>query len=98
MFTRIVKMEFRPDEIATFLSNFEVVKTEIRNFPGCMELTLYRDKSNRNTFFTYSKWVTEEDLENYRNSDLFKKVWKQTKGLFQNKAAAWSVDAVHELL
>ena len=34
MFTRIVKMEFEKDTIPTFLTNFENVKSNIRNFPG----------------------------------------------------------------
>lgn len=91
-------MEFREDSISIFLSNFESVKEKIRSFPGCRSLTLYQDKDQKNIFFTYSHWDSEDDLENYRKSDLFKNVWAQTKPLFQNKAEAWSVDLVHQLL
>jgi len=97
MFTRIVKMEFRPDEVPTFLANFENVKEKIRNFPGCEFLELYQDKNNKAIFFTYSRWLKEEDLENYRNSTLFKSVWSETKPLFQDPAQAWSVDTLHRL-
>ena len=94
MFTRIVKMEFREDEIPAFLDNFEAVKSKIRNFPGCNFLELYRDKNDATIFFTYSRWNEEADLENYRNSALFKEVWSITKPMFRNKAAAWSVDTL----
>lgn len=97
MFIRIVKMEFAPEKVSEFLENFETVKENIRNFPGCRHLELYRDKDNDNIFFTYSKWEQESDLENYRNSDLFQKVWSETKPKFMQKAAAWSVDVLHTL-
>ncbi len=97
MFIRIVKMEFTPEKVSEFLENFETVKERIRNFPGCKHLELYRDKNHDNIFFTYSKWEQESDLENYRNSDLFKNVWKETKPKFAQKAAAWSVDVLHSL-
>lgn len=97
MFTRIVKMDFKPEEIAMFQSNFETVKEKIRSFPGCSFLELYQDKHDSSIFFTYSKWENENDLENYRNSDLFKNVWATTKLMFRSKPQAWSVDTLHSL-
>ena len=96
-FVRIVKMEFQEDKISQFLSNFEQVKDKIRATSGCLKLELYRDKNNPNIFFTYSYWQTEQDLENYRHSDLFKTVWAKTKPLFNAKPLAWSVDKVYSL-
>jgi quinol monooxygenase YgiN len=90
-------MEFAAENISTFLDNFERVKENIRNFPGCLFLELYRDKNDENIFFTYSKWADEIDLENYRNSQLFKEVWATTKAMFRSKAQAWSVDTIHQL-
>lgn len=97
MFTRIVKMKFRSEEIPVFLGNFEQVKEKIRNFPGCLFLELYQDKNDETIFFTYSRWNKEEDLENYRTSSLFKEVWSETKPLFSERAQAWSVDTLHSL-
>lgn len=97
MFTRIVKMEFNKEEIPTFLINFEKIKEKIRAFEGCSFLELYQDKNNTDIFFTYSRWNNLSDLENYRNSDLFKKVWATTKPMFRSKAQAWSVDTLHSL-
>ena len=97
MFTRIVKMEFKTEEIKTFLSNFDQVKEKIRAFPGCCFLELYRDKNNINIFFTYSKWEDESYLEKYRKSELFKNVWATTKPKFRFKAQAWSLDTLHSL-
>ncbi|MBY8961532.1 antibiotic biosynthesis monooxygenase [Flavobacterium sp. D11R37] len=92
MFIRIVKMSFEADKVEAFLQNFEEVKQHIRNYPGNRFLELYRDKANPTVFFTYSYWENENDLENYRNSELFKEVWSFTKKLFRDKPEAWSVD------
>ena len=85
-------MSFKPEKTEDFLSIFNAKKEFIRNTTGCNLLELYRDKTNPNIFFTYSYWKTENDLENYRNSDLFKNVWAKTKVLFNDKPLAWSVD------
>ncbi len=94
MLIRIVKMNFKGDKIDDFLINFNDNKEKIRNTNGCNFLELYRDKTDQNIFFTYSHWDTEQDLENYRNSELFKGVWKKTKVLFNDRPEAWSVDKV----
>ena len=98
MFVRIVKMSFHENKISNFLENFEVIKEKIRNAPGNRLLELYQDKTNKGIFFTYSYWETEQDLENYRNSELFFEIWTDTKTLFNNKPEAWSVDKVVSLV
>jgi len=90
-------MSFHEIHIDEFLSNFNLIKERIRNFKGCSFLELYRDKNQPNIFFTYSYWDTEADLENYRNSTLFKEVWANTKSFFNDKPEAWSVDKVVSL-
>ena len=97
MFVRIVKMDFKPENVTTFQNIFNSHKNKIRAFEGCQFLELYRDKKTPNIFFTYSYWKNEAALENYRTSPLFKEVWSETKILFQNKPQAWSVDKVVSL-
>lgn len=98
MLVRIVKMSFHEEKIPDFLSNFEMVKEQIRNAAGNRFLELYQDKNNKNIFFTYSYWETEADLENYRNSALFESVWSFTKKLFNDRPEAWSVDKLVSLV
>lgn len=97
MFKRIVKMSFDTAKIDLFLENFNKNKNKIRNFEGCHHLELLRDKNNPAIFFTYSYWESEAHLEAYKNSELFKTVWKKTKTLFNNKPEAWSVDTIEIL-
>ena len=91
MIIRIVKMTFHPDEVINFLKIFNSSKEYIRNMEGCTHLELLNDINTSNVFFTYSHWLTENDLNNYRKSELFKSVWGKTKILFAAKAEAWSV-------
>jgi len=97
MFVRIVKMSFDKNKIDEFLNNFHQVKNKIRAFEGCQFLELYRDKNDENIFFTYSYWTSEQDLTNYRNSELFIEVWTKTKALFDAKPEAWSLDKMVSL-
>lgn len=94
MLIRIVKMSFKPEETTRFLEIFSENKKKISNRPGCTKLELYRDNTNTNIFFTYSFWNKTADLENYRNSALFKGVWAETKVLFNDKPEAWSVERI----
>ena len=97
MLVRIVKMRFENKHIDSFLMNFETQKNLIRNFQGCNLLELYRDTHDNNVFFTYSYWDSENDLNNYRNSALFKTIWAETKPMFSEKAIAWSVNKIVSL-
>ena len=90
-------MSLDDNKIEEFLNNFHHVKKKIRAFKGCQFLELYQDKQNVNIFFTYSYWNTEQDLNNYRKSDLFIKVWSKTKTLFNAKPEAWSVNKIVSL-
>jgi len=92
MLTRIVKMQFKPEKVAEFLSHFDSVKDRVRNQPGCTEMFLYKDNAQSNVYFTISTWELEIDLERYRKSEFFKEVWFFTKELFEVKAEAWSIE------
>ena len=94
---RVVRMTFRPEEGAAFLENFEAHKILIRNFPGCRHLELWQDENQKNIFVTYSHWESEDALNQYRDSQLFKSVWNFTKALFSEKPQAWSTKKLQEV-
>ncbi len=94
MIIRIVKMTFAPEKASEFLEIFNASKLLIRNMEGCTHLELLNDIKSPNVFFTFSHWQTENDLNNYRDSELFEIVWPKTKKLFAAKAEAWSVNKV----
>ena len=91
MLIRLVKMTFQQDKVNEFLAEFEAKKAQIGSFPGCQSVELLNDLANPNIFFTYSVWNSEDDLEHYRNSELFNVTWETVKKLFAAKPEAWSV-------
>lgn len=97
MLIRIVRMTFKIEGIPSFLENFEANKTFIRNFPGCQHLELWQDETQKNIFVTYSHWESEEALDQYRDSELFKSVWSFTKALFSEKPQAFSSKKLQEV-
>ena len=95
MIKRIVKLTFRREETENFIEIFNQSKDKIRARPGCHYLELLRGTRDTNVFFTYSFWDSEEDLNAYRHSELFKTTWAKTKALFGDKPEAWSVDSLN---
>ena len=98
MIRRIVKMTFRPEEVDAFLIDFDKIKNKIRKQDGCLHLELWREVAGSSVLFTYSYWEDEGALNAYRSSDLFKSVWKKTKARFSERAQAWSVEVVAEIM
>lgn len=91
MITRIVKMTFDPTKVEAFLEVFHENADKIRSYPGCIQMQLLKDIKNENIFYTYSHWKSEEDLNHYRNSTLFRGIWAATKIGFSEKAEATSL-------
>jgi heme-degrading monooxygenase HmoA len=84
-------MEFKEEHISDFEELFQARKGKIRNHTGCESLSLLRDMNNPCVFLTYSYWTDVQDLERYRNSDLFMNTWKEIKPWFNSAPQAWSV-------
>jgi len=84
-------MEFMEQRIPDFLNIFAASRDKIRSFPGCAHLQLLQAEADSCVFFTYSHWNQEDDLEIYRNSELFRSVWRETRKLFRAAPKAWSL-------
>lgn len=95
MITRIVKMTFMHQNIDCFKEIFYESRKLITAFDGCMRLELMKDVSNECIFFTISDWQSEEKLNFYRDSYLFKNTWSKVKPLFSERALAWSLSSDH---
>ncbi|GAB3174345.1 putative quinol monooxygenase [Telluribacter humicola] len=97
MLIRIVRMTFQPDKTEEFRLIFENSKHKIRARPGCQYLELWQDLHQPYVFVTHSHWESEEALNSYRDSDLFKDTWSRTKALFADKPQAFSVVSVEKV-
>ena len=97
MIKRIVKLHFKNEHIDDFKVLFESSKHLIQSREGCLSLELVQNIKEPGIFFTISIWNKEEDLGAYRDSDLFLKIWKKTKVLFEDKAEAWTTESISYL-
>lgn len=97
MIIRIVRMTFDPAKTELFLDIFNQSKNQIRMMPGCLHLELWQDLHQSNVYVTHSHWESEEALNAYRDSELFRKVWKDTKAMFCEKPLAFSVLKVEDV-
>ena len=97
MIIRIVKMTFEPRHVEHFRSLFVGWAPRIRSFQGCTHLALLHDVNDTRVFFTYSHWQDPADLEAYRNSDVFVRLWPVVKTLFTAPAEAWTVDLEQQI-
>lgn len=98
MIKRIVQMELLPGREELFLDTFEHVKTEIRAQEGCMGLELLKSElEGRLSIWTISLWDSEEALDRYRSSTLFRDTWSKVKPLFSGKARAWTLTSIESI-
>jgi heme oxygenase (mycobilin-producing) len=92
MLIRIVRMHFKEEGIQEFLTIFNANKMAIRSFPGCAHLELLKDKAHPLTYTTLSHWNNEADLNAYRESEIFGKVWTAVKKQFARQPEAFSLE------
>jgi quinol monooxygenase YgiN len=90
-------MHFTETGVTAFLEIFKRNQVAIRNVQGCTHLELLKDVKNPLIFTTISHWKQAQDLENYRQSELFNSVWSQVKRLFSARTEAFSMEKVIEV-
>ena len=87
-------MSFELEKVEKFKSIYELNWHKIKGFEGCLHVELLQDRYSPSIFFTYSNWESENHLNNYRESILFKTVWASTKVLFNQKPEAWTLNVL----
>ncbi len=97
MIIRIVKLTLQKENIEAFIQTFYSSQKTILNFEGCESVKLFKNSKNDNVIFTHSKWNSEDDLNNYRNSDFFRGTWSNVKPMFSAKPEAWSLMPVNNV-
>lgn len=93
MIKRIVKLHIRQEEQETFRGFFLKSKSIILSF-DCHHVECLQSIDDPKIFFTYSHWKSVKALDEYRHSDEFAAIWKNTKALFGDRAEAWSTEEV----
>lgn len=96
MIIRLVKMTFHANNAQAFETLFNERHDRIAGFKGCTGVELLKEVETDDTvvYFTRSRWIDDQHLQHYRQSDLFKDTWNKTKALFAGKPEAWSTKIV----
>ncbi len=94
MLLRTVRMTFAPDRLAAFLDLFETAHPKIAAAPGCQHLELWQDARYPNVLTTFSRWDSADALDAYRQSELFRTTWAETKPMFAAAPVARSQSRV----
>jgi quinol monooxygenase YgiN len=89
-------MSFEPELVNDFIHIFNQSQNDIKMFPGCIALSLFKEKGKENIMYTWSIWESEDALEKYRASELFTNTWSKTKKLFNAPPIAYSLEQVME--
>ncbi len=95
---RIVRLHLAPGKEEEFRNIFRESQPVISEFPGCLRVRLLQSTDEPEVFYTQSLWEGEHALEQYRQSDFFRRTWSRTKALFDQPASAWSMAIVDDYL
>lgn len=97
MIVRIVELSIREEELDVAKALLAAVAPRVRSFNGCTHLRILFDIHQPHHITTYSHWNSEDDLNNYRASLVFKDFWGKIKPLFAEAPRAWSSSTLHHL-
>lgn len=94
MITRIVTLYIDQNKINSFLTFFKEYKQKIASQKGCTGVELMTDIHDQSVVYTISEWISEEALNEYRQSKLFGEIWPIAKSHFRSKPHAVSLKKV----
>jgi|SRR5690554_411182 len=97
MIIRIVELNIQRDELVKAGSLLEEVSSKVRSMNGCSHLHILEDMHQAGHITTYSHWESEQHLNDYRKSVIFRNFWGAIKPLFASPARAWSSESLHLL-
>lgn len=93
MITRVVKLSILPEKQGAFLALFAKNNESIKAMPGCTSVRGFQSDGT-DYFFTISNWKSEDDLNNYRQSELFGAIWPTVKTWMNDKPEAWTLKEI----
>ncbi|NEN24326.1 antibiotic biosynthesis monooxygenase [Cryomorpha ignava] len=97
MVIRIVELHIHRDRLEKAQLLLAEVAPNVRKMDGCSHLNILEGLNNNAHITTYSYWKSEDHLNAYRQSNVFKTFWGEIKPLFAMPARAWSSYSLHYL-
>ncbi|MFW5659128.1 MAG: putative quinol monooxygenase [Bacteroidota bacterium] len=91
MIIRLVRLPTSPERLPRLKAVLADVMPTVRQQPGCTHLELLADHDQPCVLFTLSHWQSDADLQRYRKSEVFGKVWPRLKAELSEKPSAVSL-------
>lgn len=92
MILRIVKIKIDEVKIDTFKLFMKNLRNEKLRLKGCLHFDYFHEKKNKNIYYTYTIWENEKHLNQYKKSELFKKVISTLNSLSIEEPRAWTIE------
>ena len=72
MITASITLQGQPEKRMEILQTIKGIRDELSKDTRCKQVNVYQDLDDENTFFFVENWSTEQDLDTYLSSRLFK--------------------------
>ena len=98
MFMRILKLNVDPKFIEEFKVFYEeTVEPKLQVVDGCLFASLIKSKPDKDEFVSLTFWKTQQQAENYENSDVFKNLYEQAKKYFSEATDEWKIQLTENM-
>jgi heme-degrading monooxygenase HmoA len=68
----------------------------MRRQKGCRAEKFMRSLDHPDLYISYSEWDSQEDIDNYRNSEDHKKIRTESRALQGSRAVVWTYEILNE--
>ena len=93
MLIRLVRLPASAETLPALRATLTEVMPTVRQQPGCTHLELRADHAAPHVLYTLSHWQSDADLQRYRRSEMFGKVWPRLKAHLRDRPSAVSLVA-----
>jgi quinol monooxygenase YgiN len=98
MFMRILKLNVDTKFIEEFKVFYEeTVEPKLQAVDGCLFASLIKSKPDKDEFVSLTFWKTQQQAENYENSDVFKNLYEQAKKYFSEATDEWKIQLTENM-
>lgn len=92
MFMRILALRLNPDHINEFKNFYEeTVEPRLQSVDGCLFASLIKSKPEMEEFISLTFWKSQQQAENYENSDVFKELVDQAQPFLADSGNEWKI-------
>ena len=93
MLIRLVRLPASPETLPALRATLAEVMPTVRQQAGCTHLELRADHDAPHVLYTLSHWESDADLQRYRRSEIFGKIWPRLKVHLRERPSAFSLVA-----